>query len=269
MAVVYDDLVLCTREDAISVLTLHNPARRNAFSKDMQEVFLRHLLRLHDDPSCRVIVVTGVAGQFCSGGDLSEMHQRPALEARQRMDLATRIFKLLATGPKPFVAAAEGNVAKTGLSLLAASDYAVVAADARLACTFVKMGLLPDVGGLWSISRRVGPRRAMELCAFGESFGAQAALEMELINEIAVPGQALARAMEVARRFAKNPPLAMALLRSALATGAGTLDQAVNSEINLQSILMNTDDFSEALNAFRQKRKPVFKGGSGPLLAQT
>jgi enoyl-CoA hydratase/carnithine racemase len=192
---------------------------------------------------------------------MSEMRRRPVLEARQRMDLATRIFKLLVTGPKPCVVAAEGGVAGAGLSLLAASDYAVVAEDATLSCSFIKVGLVPDVGGLWSIPRRVGRRRAMELCGFGESIDAKAALEMELVNEIAPPGQALARAMEAARRFARNPAVAMALLRSALAVGADTLDQAVNTEINLQGALMNTEDFGEACDAFKDKRKPTFKGG--------
>jgi enoyl-CoA hydratase/carnithine racemase len=255
-----DSLVLLQRDADIAILTLNNPARRNAFGAPMREVFLRHLLQLEDDTSCRAIVVTGAGGQFCSGGDLSEMRQRPVLEARMRMETPGRIAKMLVSGPKPYIAAAEGNVAGAGLSLLAASDYGVVADNATLSCSFIKVGLIPDVGGLWSIPRRVGRRRAMEILGLGEVLNPDKALEIGLINEIAPPGQVLDRAVAVARRFAKTPPVAMALLRSALSAGADTLDQALNTEMNLQGVLMSTDDFGEASDAFREKRPPAFKG---------
>jgi enoyl-CoA hydratase/carnithine racemase len=259
-AIPHQPLVLFHREGEIAVLTLNNPTRRNALSLRMREVLYEHLLEVEHDEQVRAIVLTGAGGQFCAGGDLSEMHQRPVLEARLRMDLPTRIFKLLVTGPKPFLVAAEGNVAGVGLSLLAASDYAVAASDARLSCAFIKVGLLPDAGGLWSIPRRVGRRKALELCALGEPFDAESALSMGMVNAVSPPGQALAQALVVARKMAQNPPVAMALLRAALSVGADTLDQAVNTEITMQGALMNTDDFGEAASAFMDKRPPVFRG---------
>jgi enoyl-CoA hydratase/carnithine racemase len=260
MDIAYDDLVLQKREDDIVILTLNNPQRRNAFGFSMREVFLRHLMALQQDPECRAIVVTGAGGQFCSGGDLNEMKQRPFLESRLRLDLPTRIFKLLVTGAKPVITAAEGNIAGAGISLVAASDYAIAASDSAFSCSFIKMGLIPDVGGLWSIQRRVGRRRAIEICGLGERFDASAAMEMQLINAVSPPGEALTQAIAVARRFARVPPVAMALLKSALATGADTLDQAINTEINLQGLLFASEDYDEAIQAFRGKREPDFKG---------
>ena len=253
-------LVLSQRDGEIAILTLNNPARRNALSLRMREVLYQHVLALEHDETVGAIVLTGAGGQFCAGGDLSEMHQRPMLEARLRMELPTRIFKLLVTGPKPFLVAAEGNVAGVGLSLLAASDYAVAASDAHLSCAFIKVGLAPDAGGLWSIPRRVGRRKALELCALGEPFDAAEALSIGMINAVSPPGEALAQAILVARKFARQPPVAMALLRSALSVGADTLDQAINTEIGIQGALMNTADFGEAASAFMQKRAPVFEG---------
>jgi enoyl-CoA hydratase/carnithine racemase len=120
--------------------------------------------------------------------------------------------------------------------------------------------LMPDVGGIWSIPRKVGLRKAMEICALAEPFDAHEALRLDLVNRVCEPGQALAQAIAAAKRFARHPPVAMAILKSALNVGNDTLDQAVNTEVNFQSVLMNTGDFDEAAKAFREKREPRFTG---------
>jgi enoyl-CoA hydratase/carnithine racemase len=242
-------------EENIAVITLNNPKRMNAFGMAMRTAMYQRLLELEADDACRAIVLTGAGGNFCAGGDISEMRQREMLEARMRMDLPTRLFKLLTTGPKPFICAVEGNCFGCGVSFVAASDYAVAAKDARFSCAFIKVGLMPDFGGIWSIARRVGHRKAMELCAFGETIGADEALEMQLINRVCEPGQALATALEAGARFAKNPPLAMALLKSALNGGNDTLDQAIATETNHQSVLQNSEEFAKATLAFMEKRR--------------
>jgi enoyl-CoA hydratase/carnithine racemase len=147
-----------------------------------------------------------------------------------------------------------------GVSFVAASDYAVAASDAKFGCAWIKVGLMPDVGGIWSIARKIGHRKAMELCALGDAFDASEALRLQLLNKLCEPGHALEEAVEVARRFAKNPPVAMALLKAALSIGNDSLDQAVNTEVNYQSVLMTTEDFGEAAQAFMEKRKPNFTG---------
>lgn len=254
------DPVLLRFEGPVAVLTLNNPKRINAFGLAMREAFCEHLLELHADDQCRAIVLTGAGGHFCSGGDISEMEQRDILPARMRMDLPTRIFKLLVAGPKPVVSAVEGNAFGCGVSLAAASDYAVAAADAKFSCAFIKVGLIPDHGGIWSIARRVGHRKAMEMCAFGDVYSAEQALKMELVNRICEPRKALGTAIEAAQRFAANPPVAMALLKSALNRGGDTIDQAIATETDFLSLLQTTEDFGEAAAAFREKRKPKFTG---------
>jgi enoyl-CoA hydratase/carnithine racemase len=255
-----EELVRVRHDGEVAIICLDNPGRLNAFSVAMREQLYTRLLELEQRQDCRALVLTGAGGNFCAGGDISEMQRRGVLEARLRMDLPTRIFKMLVAGPKPFIAAVEGNVAGAGLSLVAASDYCVAAANASFACAFLKMGLIPDVGGIWSLPRKIGQRRTMELCALAEPFGAEAALRMDLINKICEPGKALEEAVGVARRFAKLPPVAMALLKSALAVGSDTLDQATNTEIAHQGVLMHTQDYAEAIRAFHDKRKPSFKG---------
>ncbi len=247
-------------EDEIAVMTMNNPKRLNAFSWAMRSAMYERLLEIQANDACRALVLTGAGGNLCSGGDISEMKRRDILEARTRMDLPTRIFKLLVNGPKPFICAVEGNAAGAGVSFVAASDYAVAARDAKFTCAFIKVGLMPDVGAIWSLPRKVGHRKAMELCAFGESFDAPEALRIQLINVLCDPGQALTVALEVARKFARAPAMAIALLRSALNTGNDTVDMAITTEINYSSVLQNSADFGEAASAFLEKRKPVFTG---------
>jgi enoyl-CoA hydratase/carnithine racemase len=136
----------------------------------------------------------------------------------------------------------------------------VAATNGKFSCAFIKVGLFPDFGGLWSMARMIGHRKAMEMCAFAETYSAQQALDMQLINRTCEPGQALEAALEAAERFAKNPPVAMALLKSALNTGNDTVDLTVATEVNYQSVLMRTEDFAEAMRAFMEKRKPNFTG---------
>jgi enoyl-CoA hydratase/carnithine racemase len=255
-----DDILQVRYEGNIAVMTLNNPRRLNAFNWAMRSAMYERLLEIESNDACRAIVLTGAGGNLCSGGDISEMQRREIIEARMRTDLATRIFKLLVNGPKPFVCAVEGNAAGAGISFVAASDYAVGASDAKFSCAFIRVGLMPDVGAIWSLPRKVGHRKAMELCAFAESFGAEEALRMQLINRICEPGQALDQALEAAARFARNPPVAMALMKAALNTGNDTVDRAVATEQDYQSVLMNTEDFAEATRAFMEKRKPEFKG---------
>jgi enoyl-CoA hydratase/carnithine racemase len=254
------EIVQVRREGAVAVMTLNNPGRINAFSLAMRTAMFERLLELEADPACRAIVLTGAGGNLCAGGDISEMRRREVIEGRMRVDLATRIFKLIVSGPKPLVCAVEGKAFGCGVSFVAASDYAVAARDAQFSCAFIKVGLMADVGGIWSIARRVGHRRAMEMCAFAETFSAAEALEMQLVNRVCEPGEALDASLEAAERFARNPPLAMALLKTALNTRADTVDQAIATEIDYQSMLMASDDFAEATRAFLEKRKSDFSG---------
>jgi enoyl-CoA hydratase/carnithine racemase len=255
-----DDIIQVRYEGSVAVMTMNHPERRNAFNLRMRETMYARLLELESDDDCRAIVLTGAGGNFCSGGDISEMAQRPIVTGRNRFDLVTRIFKQLVSGPKPFIVAVEGAAAGCGLSFVAASDYAVAASDARFSCAFINVGLIPDSGGIWSLPRKVGYRKAMEMAALGDTHDAKAALDMQLVNTLCAPGRALDEALAVAQRFAAKPPVAMALLRAALHLGNESVDQAINMEINYMSVLQNTEDYAEAARAFMEKRKPVFAG---------
>src|SRR4051812_30299985 len=219
-----EDMVPLEREGAVAVLTLNFPARRNAYCLQMRTQLRERLESLLAQDEVRAIVLTGAAGHFCAGGDIGEMQERTLLENRERWNLVTALIRLIALGPKPVVAAVEGSAMGAGLSLAALSDYVVTARDAKFGAAFVKMGLLPDMGALWSVQQRVGPAKARELLGLARSFDGTEAGRIGLANEVVEPGQALPRALEVAQEYAALPPVATALLKSALAQGTDTLD---------------------------------------------
>ena len=250
-----DELLQVRMDVDVAVMTLNNPPTRNAFSLRMRQQMCLRLQQIQEDEQCRALVLTGAAGNFCAGGDLREMRRRRTLEARDRMELPTRLFKMLVAGRIPVVAAVEGHAAGAGLSLVAASDYAIASSESRFSCGFMNVGLIPDVGGLWSLVRKIGQRQTFELCAFAASFDAQEARRMGLLNALCAPGQALSQAIVAAHRLAKQPPLAMALLKSALSVGSDTLDQAINTEITHLATLMGSDDYAKAIDDFDRKRR--------------
>jgi enoyl-CoA hydratase/carnithine racemase len=254
------DMVPLARDGAVAVLTLNFPARRNAYCLQMRTQLRERLEQLHGDAGVRAIVLTGAEGHFCSGGDVTEMQERTLLENRERWNLVTALIRLMALGPKPIVAAVEGSAMGAGLSLAALSDYVVAARDAKFGAAFVKVGLMPDMGALWSLRQRVGPAKAREILALARTFDGGESGRIGLANEVVDTGAALARAIAVAQEYAALPPVATALLKSALAQGSDTLDEAIRTEVEFQAVAMSSHDHAEAVRAFAEKRAPKFEG---------
>lgn len=245
-------------EDDIAIVTMRNPARRNALSQDMRFQLIDAFRALFQDDSCRSIVLTGAEGHFCGGGDITEMEPRPLAVTRMRMRVGTDLARLMVTGAKPMVAAVQGAAAGAGVSLAAACDFVLAAPAARFTCAFVKVGLLPDIGGLYSIPRRVGVAKAQELFGLCETIDAAEALRIGLINRIATEGDVLEEAKAIARRYAALPPITANVLRGVMAGGVHSLEQAVTAEIDHQPMLRMTNDHKEAVDAFLNKRQPRF-----------
>lgn len=245
---------------AIAVVTLNNPSRRNAFSPAMKDELIEAFDTLQQDASCRVIVLTGAGDAFCSGADLKQLGPATLIGNRRRMDRSSILLRLMVAGPKPIVAAVEGPAIGAGLALAAACDYVVSASNARIACTFVRVGVHPDNGALWSIQRRVGVAKTAELVLLCDEVDGNEALRIGLVNRVCEPGKALEAALDVAGRFAAMPPLAMAMTKATLAKAATDFETCMQAERDLMPVLMATKDHAEAVAAFIEKRRPVFTG---------
>ncbi len=254
------ELVLVQRHDAVAVLSMNQPERRNALSAELRDALLEKLEALLADETCRALVLTGSGGSFCAGGDLAALRERDPLYARARMQRSQQLVRLLVAGPKPVVAAVNGFAYGAGFSLALACDYVLAGAAARFGAVFGMVGLMADLGLLWSLPQRVGPGEARRLLFQNAVIGAEEALSLGVTDRVAADESLLADALALAQGFAQAPPVALAQTKAALARAPASLDAMLQIEAEAQTLLFGTDDFAEGRKAFLEKRKPRFSG---------
>lgn len=248
------------RRGAVTVLTLSYPERRNALSLPLRASLDTRLAEAMADEACRVVVLTGEGEHFCSGGDISSMAGIGAAGGRQRLQRAHRVVRQLVRSEKPVIAAVEGHAAGAGLCIAADCDIVVASTEAKFSCTFNKIGLMPDLGGLWSVPLRMGLGRAKMLMMTGRVIDAATAQAQGLVEELCPPGRALETAVALAEEIARVSPLSNALVKTALGRGPMPLEDLLAAEVDGQAALFGSEDFEEGRKAFMEKRKPAFKG---------
>ena len=250
--------LLVEREEELAILSFNLPERRNVWTPEIRDGMIEALAGLAGDPGCRAVVLTGRGGNFTIGGDIRSFTQNTVMAARQRIERGAAVLtRLLVAGPKPVVAAVEGFCYGAGVSLAACCDYVVAAPEARFSCAYVRMGFVPDLGGLWALPRRVGLGRAKRLTALARPFDGREAERIGLVDELAPAGAVLDAAKAVAREFAAMPPMAQALMKAAY---ADALEAALQREADCLPVLMASADHAEAKAAFFEKRAPRFTG---------
>jgi enoyl-CoA hydratase/carnithine racemase len=254
-------LIEVTREGRVAIVTLNNPRRRNAMGRQMRRMLRDTMHRLMvDDADSQAIVLAGAGEHFCAGADISEMTQRTILQSREILAESCVVVREMQAGPKPVVAAVEGVAFGAGLSLAVATDYVVAASNARFCAAFLRVGLIPDTGILWTLPKRIGMARAREMLSLATEIDGNKAAAIHLANEVVEPGAARAKAIEVAQGLAELPPLSLALLKEALTNAATTMDGALRAEIDYQPMLRRSKDHQAACKAFLDKTTPVFTG---------
>jgi enoyl-CoA hydratase/carnithine racemase len=256
-----DERIQVTRDGEVAIVTINNPERRNAMGRQMR-LALRDTIHqlMVADPESRAIVLTGAGGHFSAGADISEMTKRTVLQSREFLDESCQVVRDMLAGPKPVVSAVEGIAFGAGLSLAVATDYLVAASSARFCAAFLRIGLIPDTGVLWTLPKKIGPAKARELLSLAREIDGVEAGRIGLANLVVEPGQALRAAIEQAHALSRQPPLGMALIKSALTFSADNMDAALRAEIDFQPLLRQSSDHLEAANAFIEKRAPVFTG---------
>ncbi len=245
----------------VATLTIVNIARRNALSSGVWSGLRAMLRDAMADTTIRAIVLTGEGGHFCAGGDISDMGDVDATEGRARLTSGHDITRLIVEGEKPVLAAVEGFAVGAGLSIAASCDIVIASSAAKFACSFNRIGLVPDLGAGWVLPQRVGAGRARWIMLTGDTFGAEEARSWGLVETLTEPGEALRTAVEVATRMAEQAaPLSNAFAKALLARGATGLDGFLKAEADAQGILFTTRDFAEGRRAFLAKEKPRFQG---------
>lgn len=252
--------VVVERSATVAILTLNEPAKRNALTFELRAALLAAFDELIADPGCRAIVLTGAGGAFCSGGDLSTMRSGDPIGARRRLAVIHDIVRRIAAGPKPVVAAVEGAAFGAGLALASAADVVVADRSARFCASFARVGLMPDAGLLWSLPPRVGIGQAKRMMLEAAVVSAEEAKIIGLVDVLAPAGDALTLAVARAKEMARLAPLSIAMTKAAFARGTDDLERVLAYEMDGQAMLFQTGDHAEGRDAFQNKREPVFKG---------
>lgn len=244
---------------AVRRIALNTPANKNAMGTSLRGALLAALDTALRDPTVRAVIITGAGPDFSAGGDLSNMDElRTPSQARARIKAAHELALLLHRAEKPIVAAVRGYAMGAGAGLALAADTFVMAEDGKIGFPFLKVGLVPDFGIAYTLTARAGHGVARQALMYARTFGAADALRLGMCDEVVPDGTLDARALALATQLAAQPSHALALTRRMLATQPGTLEALLETEAMAQSLCWMTDEFTEGLAAFREKRKPVF-----------
>jgi 2-(1,2-epoxy-1,2-dihydrophenyl)acetyl-CoA isomerase len=258
--------VLLECADAVAVVTLNRPERRNALGGTLREDLVEAMASAGRDSEVRAIVLTGAGNCFCAGGDLRMLLD--GVEAPGGRPLRDKVepqrdTTLLAVyeASKPVIAAVNGPAFGAGMNLALAADIRIASHTARFCQSHVLRGLMPDYAGTYLLPRIVGHAKACELAYTGTVIDAREALELRMVNAVVDPADLLPRALAMARTIARNAPLPVRLAKRALLQShQGGIHAALDRETAAQNICFDTHDGREGLRAFLEKRDPVFTG---------
>jgi len=264
------DFIRYQQDGRIATLTLNRPDERNAIGSHADcQALVAAVERAAATPEVAVLILTGAGTAFCAGGNLKAMRDRDGIgplasplathnnyqRGIQRIPLALWHCEL------PIIAAINGAAIGAGLDLACMCDIRIAAAGAKLASSFIKMGIVPGDGGAWLLPRAVGLSKAAEMMFTGEAILAEEALACGLVSRVVAPEQVLAEAQALAARIAVNPPQTLRLVKRLLREGQhARLDDLLQLSAAFQALAHETADHQEALAAFFDKRTPVFKG---------
>lgn len=249
--------------DGIATVTIERPEKLNALSAQSLSELSDAMDRVRDAGSARVVLLTGAGRAFCSGADLSTVHQgdgpvdmgagleagfNPLLEKLRRL-------------PVPLVTAINGAAAGGGCGYALAGDIVIAARSAYFLQPFANIGLVPDGGATWLLPRLAGRARATAMMMLGERIPAEQALDWGMIYQVVDDALLMETARAMAARLAAGPTVAYGLMRQAITDAlAATLTESLARERRDQLVAGRTADHAEGVAAFLKKRRPVFRG---------
>lgn len=256
----YETLLLNTT-DQVTTLTLHRPEVYNAMNEKLTTELQDALKVIERDHETRAIIITGSGKAFCSGQDLKDTTGQLNSLRDSILRRYNPIIKKIRTIEKPFIAAINGVAAGAGCSLALACDLRVMTSNAIMNMAFIKIGLVPDSGAHFFLTKLIGTSRAFEMAALGEKISADTCLQWGLTNWVVNENDLLDKTNHIAEQLAHSPTKALGLMKRAFNQAAyQSLNDVLEYESYLQEIAGKTDDFKEGIAAFAEKRKPLFKG---------
>jgi 2-(1,2-epoxy-1,2-dihydrophenyl)acetyl-CoA isomerase len=249
-----------SREGAVLTITLNRPDVLNAFNTEMHRG-LGAALKDARDGGVRAVVITGAGRGFCVGQDLTEFREAPGdIGSRLRQNYHPNIRAIRAL-EKPVIAAVNGAAAGAGMSLACACDLRIAADSASFIPAFINIGLVPDSGGSYFVTRILGPARAFEWLTSGKKLTAAEAQGWGLVSEVVEADRLALRAAELAAQLADLPTRGIGMTKRLLDHAvSASLEDQLEREAQLQTAATQTEDFKEGVAAFLEKRPARFRG---------
>src|SRR5215203_94911 len=260
----YPHLLVETTADGVRTITLDRADKLNAVNGALAAALSSAVADAATEDAVRVVVITGAGRAFCAGLDLSEPPSLPTATRVDRLDpyawVGTWVRTILSC-EKPVVAAVNGPAAGAGFGLALACDVRIVASSARMTAGYVRRGLSPDAGVSWLLPRHVGLARASDILLTGRDLDAAEAERIGLAAHVVTDAEFADRVRALAAQLASGPPVAYALTKRLLVRTFDTpLDVALRDELVYIKQCFDTADVAEAISAFREKRRPSFRG---------
>lgn len=259
--------VLAALDGGVFTLTLNRPQRLNAMSQALIASLKAEIDRAAREPAIRAVLLTGTGRGFCAGADLAGSGTgnigpdgKPDL-GKVMEELYNPLIRAIRDVPKPVIGAINGVAAGGGANLALACDILIAARSARFDQAFVRISLLPDLGGTYFLPHVVGDARARALAMLGTSVPAEEAARMGMVWQVVDDAALLDEATTLARRLAAGPTLSYAAIKKAMNLAAiNSLDQQLDHERDAQRELGRSADFKEGVAAFLAKRPANFQG---------
>lgn len=245
----------------VATIRLNRPDRLNALSEEMKDALAKLLAVVDRDPAIRVVVLGGVGRGFCASGDVTTMGQFTAVSARERLKRAHRMIIALANLEKPVVASVRGPVAGIGWSLALACDAIIASDTAIFSQVFRNVGLSPDGGAIYFLSRIVGELRAKDLVHRARQLGAAEALSLGLVTQVVPDTELEAETSRYVAELLDGPHFSFGTTKKMFKMlHTPSLETYLDAEAWAQGNNLLTSDHREGVTAFRAKRKPDFTG---------
>jgi enoyl-CoA hydratase/carnithine racemase len=249
--------------DGVGAIRLNRPAKKNAFTLEMIDAWAAIYRDARTDPEVRVLVLTGSGDSFCAGADLGALdaaHSPPLERKRLLTDRIHRVTYALQDLDKPVIAAVNGVAVGAGMDMALMCDIRLAGRSARFSEGYVRLGIVPGDGGCYYLPRLIGTARALELLLTGDFIDAAEAERIGIVNHVYDDDQLLTETYALAARLAAGPPVAIGMIKRAVYQSASAdLRTALDLISSHMAVVQSTEDSAEAYQAFRDKRKPVFK----------
>jgi enoyl-CoA hydratase len=254
--------ILLNVEKHLAFITINRPEQLNCFDLEALTQLEEVIDEIKFNKNIRAVIITGAGEKaFSTGADLRERRTLSEKDVRRNVNLIRDVFSRIEELPQPTIAAVNGYAFGGGLELALACDLRIAVKEAIMGLTEVSLGIIPGAGGTQRLSRLIGISKAKELIFTARKISAEVARDFGIVNKVVEPEQLLSASVELADEIIKNAPLAVTQAKFAIHYGSNVdLKTGLAIESKAYEVIIPTKDRLEALEAFKEKRTPIFKG---------